>query len=97
MDDTNNIVENIIIFQADKQKKREEKEVVHNHSFYLSTKGIFDFFVSLLASVILAVPIGIIALVIVLKDRGNPFYLHKRVGLDGKVIQRTISGIPQKL
>ncbi len=40
----------------------------------------FDIVLSFIASIILIIPLVIISLCIVSKDRGNPFYLHKRVG-----------------
>lgn len=42
----------------------------------------FDIVCSLLASVILLIPMIIISIIISAKDSGNPFYLHKRVGKD---------------
>ena len=46
-------------------------------------KRVFDIVSSLIASIILLIPIGIISLLIVSKDKGNPFYSHKRVGKNG--------------
>ena len=46
----------------------------------------FDILLSFLASIVLLLPIGITALLIVWKDPGNPFYFHKRVGKNGKTI-----------
>ena len=43
-------------------------------------KRVFDIVSSLIVSIILLIPIGIISLLIVSKDKGNPFYSHKRVG-----------------
>ena len=46
-------------------------------------KRCFDIVSSLIVSIILLIPIGIISILIVLKDKGNPFYSHKRVGKNG--------------
>ena len=43
-------------------------------------KAIFDFVSSLIASIILLIPLSVIALIIISKDKGHPFYSHKRVG-----------------
>lgn len=43
-------------------------------------KRVFDIVCSLLASVVLLIPMIVISAVISAKDNGNPFYLHKRVG-----------------
>lgn len=59
--------------------EREEAEFTPK-PFYDFVKRIFDIAASLIASVILLIPTGIIALTIYLKDRGSPFYRHKRLG-----------------
>lgn len=46
-------------------------------------KRVFDIVSSLIVSIILLIPIGIISLLIVSKDKGSPFYSHKRVGKNG--------------
>lgn len=51
---------------------------------YEIIKRCFDFVTSLCVSVLLIIPMGLIALLIVIKDPGNPFYKQKRVGEDGK-------------
>ncbi len=51
---------------------------------YGAVKRCFDIFGSLAASILLLLPMGVIALVILWKDPGNPFFLQKRVGQDGK-------------
>lgn len=43
-------------------------------------KRVFDIVLSLIASILLIIPLTIISLCIITKDSGNPFYLHKRVG-----------------
>lgn len=53
---------------------------------YLVLKRCFDFVASVCVSLLLMIPMGILALIIMMKDRGNPFYVQKRVGQDGKEI-----------
>ena len=55
-------------------------------NIYRIVKRVFDFVSSLCLGVLLLIPMAIIALVIVVKDPGNPFYLHKRIGQGGKEI-----------
>lgn len=43
----------------------------------------FDIVCSLLASIVLILPMIIISAIIFAKDKGEPFYRHKRVGKDG--------------
>lgn len=52
---------------------------------YLVLKRCFDFLSSFCVSVILLVPLTILALMVVLKDPGSPFYVQKRVGQNGKI------------
>lgn len=53
---------------------------------YRIIKRIFDFVSALICSLILLVPMLIIAAVISIKDFGNPFYKQKRVGKNGKIL-----------
>lgn len=53
-------------------------------STYLIAKRIFDVIFSLIGLVFCLLPIGIIALLIKIDSRGSVFYLHHRVGKDGK-------------
>ncbi len=46
-------------------------------------KRVFDIVSSLIVSIILLIPLGIISLLIMSKDKGSPFYSHKRVGKNG--------------
>ena len=43
-------------------------------------KRAFDIFATLIASIILLIPMLIIGILIVIKDYGSPFYMQKRVG-----------------
>lgn len=51
---------------------------------YMIIKRIFDFVTSLICGIILMFPMLIIAVIISIKDFGNPFYKQKCVGKDGK-------------
>lgn len=53
---------------------------------YEVLKRCFDFISSLFASIILIIPVAVIAIMIAVKDPGNPFYRQKRVGKDGQDI-----------
>ena len=59
----------------------------HVNASYLVFKRCFDFMASLLVSVVLLIPLGILALFVVVKDFGNPFYVQKRVGQNGKELR----------
>lgn len=52
---------------------------------YLITKRCFDIVFSLGMSIVVLMPMLILALLIVIKDFGNPFYVQERVGQSGKV------------
>ena len=62
------------------------KEKSKQRLAYRILKRGFDFILSLIASIILLIPILVIALIIFVKDPGNPFYIQKRVGLKNKEI-----------
>ena len=53
---------------------------------YKFIKRAFDIAASALMSAICLIPMAIIAVMIMVKDPGNPFYMHKRVGLHGREI-----------
>ena len=64
-----------------------EREAVHikESRGYLVLKRGMDIIASLLALAVLAIPIAILAVVIVLDSPGaSPFYVQKRIGKDGK-------------
>lgn len=54
---------------------------------YLIVKRCFDFLSSLIVSVVLLVPLAVLALLVVIKDFGNPFYVQKRVGQNGRELR----------
>ena len=53
---------------------------------YLLGKRCFDFASALCISVVMLLPMAILALLIMIKDPGNPFYMQRRVGQNGKEI-----------
>ena len=56
----------------------------HGQAFYYGLKSVMDFVISLVALVVLSVPMAILALIIKLDDRGPVFFRQKRVGKDQK-------------
>lgn len=50
-------------------------------------KRAFDIAVSLIASIILLLPMIVISILISVKDKGNPFYFHERIGKNGAAIR----------
>lgn len=55
--------------------------------WYLFWKRCFDLVSCFFASIALVIPMGVISLLVMLKDWGNPFYAQERVGQDGKRIR----------
>lgn len=62
-----------------------DRQIPKQNRGYLFLKRCFDFLSSFCVSVILLVPLTILALMVVLKDPGSPFYVQKRVGQNGKI------------
>lgn len=60
------------------------KPVLQPKKLYLITKRIFDIVFSFLGLVIMAVPMLIIALIIVLDSPGSPIFKQERLGINGK-------------
>ncbi|MBD5584255.1 MAG: sugar transferase [Clostridia bacterium] len=54
---------------------------------YLVIKRVFDFLSSFVVSLLLLLPVLIVALIVICKDFGNPFYKQKRVGKKGKKLK----------
>lgn len=66
----------------------EEKTGIPQQSrTYLICKRCFDFASSLCVSLLLLIPVTVLAVIIMLKDPGNPFYVQERVGKDGKPLR----------
>lgn len=54
---------------------------------YRFVKRLFDLVFSLMAIVILFIPVGLVCVLICLESPGNPFYTQERVGKNGKAIK----------
>lgn len=67
------------------EKKREYH--VNNKRSYLICKRIFDIVLSVLATLVLLVPMAVVALLIVVEDPGPVFYSQERLGKNGKPFQ----------
>jgi len=71
----------------ERSEKEISIEVPKQSKGYLLVKRCFDFVSSFCVSIIILIPMLILALVIMIKDPGNPFYVQKRVGQNGKVLR----------
>ena len=60
---------------------------IKRKTVYAFIKRFADIILSLLASIILLIPIVVVSVVIMVKDPGNPFYVHTRVGKNHKPIK----------
>lgn len=60
---------------------------VKKKTVYALVKRFADIILSLLASIVLLIPISVLAVVIACKDPGNPFFAHTRVGKGHKPIR----------
>lgn len=70
------------------EKTYEKEEIVYkNRPVFLFFKRAFDIVSSFIASVLLIIPIAAVAVLIMLKDKGNPFYIQTRVGKNGKPLK----------
>lgn len=54
---------------------------------YFLVKRLFDVIFSLVVTIVLLLPVTIIALVILVESHGNPFYSQERVGKGGRTIK----------
>ena len=75
---------------AAQQKKETETFIVKNiitKPLYAFIKRFADIVLSLVVSVILLIPIAVISVVIMIKDPGNPFYIHTRLGKEHRPIR----------
>lgn len=70
--------------EARKPLYNEQNTIPKQSMLYRLLKRCFDFVSSLCVSIILILPMAAIALIIVFKDPGNPFYVQKRMGQNGK-------------
>lgn len=62
----------------------ETVEHQEKHGTYFLIKRCFDFVSSFCLGIVLLLPMLCLALVVFLKDPGNPFYVQERVGKNGK-------------
>ena len=72
---------------AKQQARRGQKDQQSGRVAYLAytaAKRGIDILLSLMATVVLAIPITVLCGIIMWKDFGNPFYIHHRVGKNGK-------------
>lgn len=60
------------------------KPVLQKKRLYLVTKRVFDIVCSSLGLLILAIPMMIIALLIVIDSPGTPIFMQERLGINGK-------------
>lgn len=60
---------------------------VKNRPVYAFFKRLADFVLSFAASIVLIIPMAVVALAIMIKDPGNPFYIQTRVGKNGKYLR----------
>ena len=56
-------------------------------ALFLCFKRAFDIVSSFIASIILIVPITVVAILIMIKDPGSPFYIQERMGKGGKPLK----------
>lgn len=56
-------------------------------AFYRFAKRTIDIVGSLMGLVVLAIPMGIVSLLIYLEDKGNPIFVQERLTKDGKVFR----------
>lgn len=70
--------------ETDAQNRKTNTEYKKPGAAYLFLKRCFDLTASLSAVVVLLIPMIVIAVIIVTKDFGSPFYLQTRVGRNGK-------------
>ena len=73
-------------------EKQDSVVIEERDNGYRMTKGelfarrCFDLVCSLCAGILFFIPMLVIAAIIMMKDPGNPFYMHRRVGRNGESI-----------
>ena len=70
--------------QTDAQKRKINTEYKKPGVGYLFLKRCFDLISSFLAVIVMLIPMIVIAITIMMKDFGSPFYVQTRVGRNGK-------------
>ena len=66
------------------EKELEPKYKINNKPIYRFFKRLFDVVLSIIALIILALPMVLIALLIRIGSPGGSFYVHNRIGKNGK-------------
>ncbi len=77
----------IVIPFRRKEERAESFEGVKTKFVYEFFKRFFDILLSAIASIVILIPVLIIAVIIMIKDPGNPFYIQTRVGKNHKTIK----------
>lgn len=72
--------ENAAIEMIEEQSPAGGDVVFSRNLAYEVFKRIFDFVSSFIVSLILLIPVAVISVIIIIKDPGNPFYFHRRIG-----------------
>ncbi len=80
-------IERDAVAQTVEVVEKPEEGVYRKRPAFFFFKRVFDIFASLLASIILIVPLAVVAVMIMIKDPGNPFYIQTRVGKGGKPLR----------
>ena len=70
--------------ESNTHEKKWDTEYKKPGASYLFLKRCFDMVASFCAVVVLLIPMMVIASIIMITDYGTPFYLHTRVGRNGK-------------
>lgn len=58
-----------------------------NEFGYRLIKAAFDVTAAFVLSLLTLLPLAVLALLVLLKDHGNPFYVQERMGRDGRVVK----------
>ena len=79
--------ENTSIEAIEERSFENEESAFSPKPVYDFFKRCFDLFSSLIVSLILLIPVAVISVAVIIKDFGNPFYFHKRLGKNFKEIR----------
>lgn len=82
-----NAHQDTVIIPFKEKERADGLEEIKAKPVYEFFKRFFDILFSAVASIILLIPIMFFALLIMIKDPGNPFYVHTRIGKDHKPIK----------
>ena len=73
-----------MVISEDIKEKYAPLSETKNKSTYHVIKRVFDIVLSLVACIVFLLPMCTIALAIMVVDKGNPFFVQTRVGLNGE-------------